>query len=338
MPAVGEDAYFKLSMSARAGLNGVLLYGTDEGLIAGAVRRIATDWKSEDEPLFLTASALRSDPALFEEAFGSFSLFGGRRLVVVEGIEESHLNLVKQVFESDQPGNYVVLSAGSLNKSSTLRATAERSSTFQAIGFYEETEAELAHRAEKYLQAAGLSLESGVAERLAELCGGERSVLEGEAAKLSLYLHGSERVTLADVDALCGSASAFDASTLVEAMVDGDSAAVDSSLSAARETGESAQMLNMIKWQLDRMHAVRASFEQSKNWDQSFMRAKPPVHFKAKDRWRSILAKVSSDHLDQVQRRLQEAIFLSRREAAVSEAIAERFVLSTTREMRSLSR
>jgi hypothetical protein len=39
-----------------------------------------------------------------------------------------------------------------------------------------------------------------------------------------------------------------------------------------------------------------------------------------------------------LQRRLQDAILLSRREAAVSEAIAERFVLSTTREMRYLSR
>jgi DNA polymerase III subunit delta len=334
MPAIAEDAYFKLSVAARDKLNGILLYGTDEGLVAGAVRKIAMDWKGDEEPQFLTGAALRSDPALLEEAFGSISLFGGRRVVIIEGIEESHLALTKLLFDPARTGNYVVLTAGSLNKSSALRSAAEQSGVFHALGFYEESEAELASRARRLLQVAGLAVDEGVDERLAELCGGERAVLEGEVSKLALYLHGSERVTLADVDSVCGSASAFDAAVLVEAMMVGDFEAVDQSLSAARESGESAQMLNVIKWQVDRMHVVRAAYEQSKNWDQSFMRAKPPVHFKAKDRWRTILSKVSAEQMDQLQRRLQDAILQSRREASVSEAIAERFILASTREMR----
>jgi DNA polymerase III subunit delta len=334
MPSIAEDAYFKLSVPAREKLNGILLYGTDEGLVAGAVRKIAMAWKGDEEPQFLTGAALRSDPALLEESFGSISLFGGRRVVIVEGIEESHASLVKLLFDPARTGNYVVLSAGSLNRSSALRSAAEQSGVFHALGFYEESEAELASRARRLLQAAGLAVDDGVDERLADLCGGERSVLEGEVSKLALFLHGVERVTLADVDSVCGSASAFDAAVLVEAMMAGDFEAVDQSLSAARESGESAQMLNVIKWQVDRMHAVRTAYEQSKNWEQSLMRAKPPVHFKAKDRWRALLSNVTSEQMDQLQRKLQDAIFQSRREASVADAIAERFILASTRDMR----
>ena len=338
MVAIAEDAYFKLPKSGREAFNAVLLYGTDSNLIATAQRQITQSWSGDEEPVQLKATDLRSDPAALESAYLGMSLFGGRRLIVLEGIEETHAPLLQQVFVMGKQANYVVLSAGNLNKSSNLRGAAESSRHVHSIGFYEETEFQLSARAARGLRSHGLSPEDGVADRLAMLSGGDRSVLEGEVEKLSLYLKGADCVTLADVDALSGNASAFDASELLEAVIGGDLLAAERAMSAARDIDETAQMLMAIKWQLDRMQSVRLSYEQSNNWEQAFARARPPVFFKVKDRWKALLSRVTAVQLDQLQRRLHDTIFAIRSQAVIGDAIAERFVLAAAREMRASQR
>ncbi len=338
MVAIAEDAYFKLPKSGRDAFNVVLLYGTDSSLVAAAQRRIALEWPGDEEPVQLKASDLRSDPAALESAYLGMSLFGGRRLIFLEGIEETHAPLLRQLFASEKAGNYVVLSAGNLNKSSTLRSAAESSRHVHSIVFFEETESQLSARAARGLQSNGLLPDEGVGVRLAMLSGGDRSVLEGEVEKLALYLKGADRVTLVDVDALSGNASAFDASDLLEAMIGGDLLSAERAMSAARDNDETGQMLMAIKWQLDRMQSVRLSYEQSNNWEQAFARARPPVFFKVKDRWKALLSRVTAVQLDQLQRRLHDSIFAGRSQAAIGDAIAERFVLAATREMRASQR
>jgi DNA polymerase III subunit delta len=338
MVAIAEEAFFKLSKAERDRFNGILLYGTDEGQIAAAQRRIIVGFKSEEQPLHLTGSEFRSDPGLLEASFLGMPLFGGRRLIHVDGVDESHVGILTPVLSSDAAANFVVMTAGSLNKSSALRGAAEVSRRFHAIGFYEETEAEVAARAKRLLASLGLSAEVDVAERLAELSGGDRGVLEGEAEKLGVYLKGSDRVTLADVDAICGNASAFDPASLVEAMVGGDLESAEVSMAAARDSGETGQMLNAMKWHLDRMHAVRLAYEQSNNWEQAMGRARPPVHFKVKDRWRNLLSRTTGQQLDQLQLRLQDAILATRKHASISDVLSERFVLASAREMRGSNR
>jgi DNA polymerase III subunit delta len=338
MVAIAEEAYFKLSNTSRQSFNGVLLYGSDDGQIASAQRRIISGFKSNEEPLYLTTQDVRSDPAALESAFLGMSLFGGRRLIVVEGIEENLLSHLSSVLNAQEVANFVVFVAGSLNKSSSLRGAFEASRLFHCMGFYEETDAEFTARAARSLQAAGLYTEEGVPEQLAELAGGERGVLEGEIEKLVLYLGGSGRVTLGDVTSLCGNASAFDPSVLLEAMLAGDLNDVEACLAAARESDETGQMLNALKWHLDRMQGVRLLYEQSSDWNQAMSRARPPVHFKVKARWQPLLARVTSQQFDQLQRRLQDAILQSRKHAALSDSLTERFVFAQTREMRMSQR
>lgn len=334
MVAIAEEAYFKLSKAVRDGFNGVLLYGSDEGQVASAQRRIVSGFTSDEEPLFLTGPELRSDPSLLEASFLGLSLFGGRRLIVVTAIDETHLPILSSIFGVDAIGNFIVFVAGSLNKSSTLRAEVEASRRFHALGFYEESEAELAARAARLLSAADLRPDEGVLPRLAELSGGERGVLEREIEKLSLYLAHARSVSLTDVEAVCGNASAFDAATLLEEVLSGDTNAVEMSLLAARANDETGQMLNALKWQLDRLVLVRAAYDQSGSWDQAFGRARPPVHFKAKERLRSILSRHTSTSLEQISIRVQETILTTRRQAMMGDVMAERFVLSAARELR----
>lgn len=335
MVAIAEEAYFKLPKSGRDSFNAVLLHGSDTGLVAAAQRRIAQNWKGDEEPVRLTGAELRSDPATLESAFLGMSLFGGRRLIMLEGVEETHAQVVEQLFAATRSANYVVLTAGSLNKSSKLRGAAEASRQCHAIVFHEESENQLAARVAVLLQSGGFSLEDGVASRLAMLSGGDRGVLEGEVEKLLLYRLGSERISMVDVDALSGNASAYDATELLEAVIAGDLMAAERAMSAARDSDDSAQMLNAVKWQLDRMQAVRLGFEQFGNWDQAFARARPPVFYKVKDRWKELLSRVTAPQFDQLQRRLQDAVFAGRSQAIVGDAVAERFVLASTREMRA---
>ena len=112
--------------------NGILLFGTDADGISAMQASVTTRFGGDEEPLRLQAAALRHDPALLSDAFYALSLLGGRRVIVVEGCEENHLKSLSPIIEEAREGNFVILSSGSLTKTSKLRMLATQAKRFHA--------------------------------------------------------------------------------------------------------------------------------------------------------------------------------------------------------------
>lgn len=317
-------------------LNGVLLFGTEEASIASAARQIIATLKLDDEPSRLVAASLRSDGAALDQAFRSMSLLGGRQAVVVEGCDEAHLPWLQPVIESRSLGNFVVLLAGSLNKSSKLRTSATDSTMFLTCGFYAESNESVLNRIRMNARTRGMAFAEGAAERFLELTGPDRGICENEFEKLCAYIHPAIEVGLADVEASCGDQASFDFDKLIEAVMDGRLEDADRIFDTLRADGEWRQALILLQMHLARLEQVRAALDRGDDLERAFRAAKPPVFFAAQKSMARQAKVFGLSDIAKAQVFVQQAILQSRQLGDLAETISARATLSLARTARQL--
>jgi DNA polymerase III subunit delta len=335
--AVVSDTELLTQVSKKhAGLNGVLLFGTEEANTATAARQVIAALKLEDEPTRFQSSSLRNDKAALDNAFRAMSLLGGRQSVIVEGCEETHLAWLQPIIEEQSLGNFVVLVAGSLNKSSKLRAAATTSQRFIAAGFYEETSESLLIRIRNTAAARGASFDEGAAERFLALCGTDRGIVDMELEKLCTYVLPSKQITIEDVEASCGDQASFDFDKLINAVMEGRLEEADRIFDTLRADGEWKQSLIMLQMHLTRLEQVRAALDRGDDMEKAFRAAKPPVFFGQQKGVARQVRAFSLGELVKAQTMIQQAILQSRQMGDLAETLTGRALLSLARTARQL--
>ena len=134
----------------------------------------------------------------------SISMFGGSKAVWVKGVGEGFLKAVLPLLEGKTQGNLVVAEAAVLPKNSQLRTQFEKSPHALILPLYEAEQGEIAGMVEHILAQDNLRIGPDSLARFIELAGTARGLARREAEKLALYCLGNERVSIEDVEAICG--------------------------------------------------------------------------------------------------------------------------------------
>jgi DNA polymerase III subunit delta len=316
--------------------NGLLIYGNDAAAAAVALRQVVAALGVGDQVERMDAASLKADPARLDDAFRAMSLLGDRQLIIVQDVDDAHLAALAGVVEAGSLGNFVVLLAGSLKKESKLRLAAERNPLFRAMALYAETGAAVVQRAEALLGAQGLGCDDGAADRLVELCGEDRSLLAAEAEKLALYCHPAKRVTVDDVEAICGDQARFEADRLIMAVLDGDMATTDRIYTSMALAGDGKSVLIMVQLYLSRLEAISAALARGQDLASACRAARPPIFDKQQAAAGRQLRAFSGDDLGRAQATVQAALLQSRQMAALGEAITGRCLMTLARMARQL--
>ena len=131
-----------------------LIYGPESGLVSIRAKKIATSIVTDLADPFLVVGLnekqLDEDKGLLSDEFAAISMLGGRKLIMVDGGNKMTESL-KMIFEApkklkktDQDtfrivgDNFILISAGDLDKSSSLRKFAEASPHIATIACYED--------------------------------------------------------------------------------------------------------------------------------------------------------------------------------------------------------
>lgn len=211
----------------------ILLHGPDAAGSAELAGTIVRGAGAEVEKVSLSSASLKAEPALLADEAASFSLFGGRRVIVAEGGEEL-LGAVEALLASPPGGNLAIAIAGALRKGSKLLAAAEASPRAMACVSYVPEGREADRVVAEMARKLGLSVAPAVAHRVAEAGSGDRSLIAQELSKFALFLDAApDRPATLDpevVAVLSADADEGDISRLVDAVVDGDAAALDNEM------------------------------------------------------------------------------------------------------------
>lgn len=218
-----------------------LLHGPDVSGSDALVGRLRAALGPDAERVVLSPAALKTDPALLSDEAASFSLFGGKRYILVEGGGDDLLDAVDNLLAATVPGNPVLIVTGAMRKGSKLLALVEAAPGALAFASYVPEGRDADRMVIDLGRAAGLIIAPASARRIADANAGDRSMIALELDKFALFLDATPdapaTLDAETIDALSAGAEEGDLTRAVDAVLDGDAAALHRELTQLAGSG-----------------------------------------------------------------------------------------------------
>jgi DNA polymerase-3 subunit delta len=267
----------------------ILLSGPDESASRGLALEAVRALGDPQDPMSLTdlsADELKADPAKLADEAASVSMFGSRRVIRVTGAADSTAEAVRILLAAPVAGNPVVMLAGDLSKTSTLRKLAEDSAHALALHSYPLAGAELDRWLQAEARTLGLRLDSSVTDRLLSATGADTGILASELAKFALYLDATPETPRAldrsHLAALGADSAEEDMGLLVNAIVAGNAAAAERQLRLL-EGSSAIPALRALARRLLQMAEARTAVDNGQQPQAAVRALRPPIFYKDAD-------------------------------------------------------
>lgn len=314
----------------------ILVFGPDNGLVRERVVRLVRTAVDDPSDPFrvaeLTPAVLKDDPARLADEAAALALTGGRRAVVVRDGGDSLSSLFQGFLANPMGDALVVVEAGDLGPRSSLRKLFEGADNAAALASYGDEGGSLQHVIQEELKAAGLAVEPDALAFLMDHLGGDRRLTRAELQKLAIYMGGPGRVRLDDALACIGDTASLSMDDLALATAEGDHATAQRVLDRLfREGTHAVGVLRALSRHFQRLHLASGLMAQGKSADQAMAALKPPVIFKAADRFRRQLTRWPADRVGRALELLIEAEADCKSTGMPAEEICSRAVMQLAR-------
>lgn len=294
-----------------------LLHGPDEAGAAEIAARLARALGPDAERVDIEPRTLRDSPGRLADEAASMSLFGGARLIRVQGVDEYAVEAITLLLGAEKAGNPVVAIGPGLKTSGKLVKLAIAAPGAMAHACYVPEGLDATRLATSIAREHGLRLSGDVPQRLASACGGDRAVLTREIEKLALYLDAApDRPRDADGQALdaigadLGDAEMFGT---IEAMLDGRVAELGEELARLTQGGGSAiPLLRQLARRLLALAELRVDVDAGGSVDEVlekhrvFFREKAATA-RALKRWNAVQIARAIDRVREAERALMRS-------------------------------
>ena len=308
-----------------------LVHGNDEGLIHERAKVLVNSaLEGEADPMRLVrmdGDALAREPgALADEAY-AISMFGGSRAIWVEARSKDLSGLLEPLMARPPQDCKIVIEAGNLKKGAPLRSLFEKRSDAASVECYPDERKALLSVLEMEAQAANVSVSPEARDYLMGLLGADRLTSRGEIVKLMMYARGSERVELADVEAIVADAAPSGLDSVIDQALSGNIEATERGLGRYfADGGDAGGLMARLLARMVLLLNLRHEMDQGKALDQAlqgqFFRPSPAA--------RAALARQTEVWNSGALRRRLPALLASvgrvRRESRLGEVIAARFL------------
>ncbi|MBI1340593.1 DNA polymerase III subunit delta [bacterium] len=259
-----------------------LIHGDDRGLVAFAADRLARTWVPDGDEFDLvrmTEDDLRQDAGRLGDELCARSLLGGTRLVRLRIERETSAKPAIDALADIDAGklfaeSFWIVEAGSLGRTSKLRAAFEASARAAALHLFPDSEEAIAELIRTGLAEARVKIEPAAVGLLSFELAGDRRLALSELEKLSLFGEGLDRaLSIDDVRALSATEQATGADDASDAALAGRHADAVRDLDRMLDAGGSPiSALRTLHFRLMRMmDAVASNASQG-------MRLRPPVY------------------------------------------------------------
>ncbi len=209
---------------AQEKIAGCLLFGPEAALVNYRFNLIAKKIAPNLSDPFLVANIskekLVEDKAILADEFFSYSMLGGRKLILIRDADAQAGAALKMLF-SDQDfakksDNFILIQGGDLDKSSPLRKICEENSHFAAIACYEDDERVIKKFIADELLRHKVKFNLDVTLILFEKFGKNRQIILAELEKILVFLGEEKNLTVELVKKLSTSEAEISANEFVE--------------------------------------------------------------------------------------------------------------------------
>lgn len=278
--------YFARPEPERAGL---LIFGADGMRVA--LRRqeviaalIGPEGEAEMRLSRIPAGDLRKSPSLLSDAMRAQGFFPGPRVAFLEDATDSHAPVVEEALADWRTGDAaVVVTAGNLTPRSALRKIFENHANAYAIGIYDDPPSR--EEIEETLRRAGLTAIGG--EAMTDLLGLARVLDPGDfrqtVEKIALYKFGDATpLSPADVAACAPATTEAAVDDLLHVVAEGRTG--DLGPLMRRLDGQGVNAVTLCISAMRHFRTLHAAACDPGGAASGIGRARPPVHFRSRDR------------------------------------------------------
>jgi DNA polymerase III subunit delta len=276
-------------------IRAVLLYGPDIGLARERAdilaQTVCQDLKDPFRVADLSGAALAADPTRLADEAAQMSLIGGRRVIRVHDAADRLAALFAGFLETAPGDGFIVVEAGDLPGSSTLRRAFDDSPRAVAIGCYPDTLRDRAALIRDTLRAHRITASAEAAQYLVDHLGSDRQLTRAELEKLVLYAGEGSQIELDDVRLSVGDSAALATDDALMAAAEGDTGKVDRVLDRVFQEGESAvSVVRAMLRHLHRLHVLAARLTAGVTIAEVMRMARPAIFYRQEDSFKRQLA------------------------------------------------
>lgn len=204
---------------------GCVIYGPEQSLVNYRFDLVSKKIVSDLSDPFLVSNLNKeklSDKGILADEFFSFSMLGGRKLILVKDSDVACAAALKVLFEDDnfhksdwKNSNFILIAAGDLDRSSALRKMAEDNSYFAAIPCYEDDERVIKKFIFDELRKKQIKSSPQVVDYMLESLGKNRQTILAELEKIEVFLADNKDLTPEIAEKLIGSEAEISANEFV---------------------------------------------------------------------------------------------------------------------------
>ncbi|MEM1307818.1 MAG: DNA polymerase III subunit delta, partial [Pseudomonadota bacterium] len=191
----------------------IVAFGTDPGRVSEVAGTAAKAAAARSEP---PAEILRIDDADLEDApdrlmveLNTVPMFGGAKVIRTTLGRRVTSASLKPLLDGPPPPATLVVEAGNLKPTDALRKSADKLAWAASLACYADTDRSVADLITSIVSDAGQTIAPDARNALVARLGADRALSRNEIEKLTLYATGRPEITVADVDAIVGDASAL---------------------------------------------------------------------------------------------------------------------------------
>ena len=258
-------------------VSGILLYGSDTGLIRSRARRATRSVLGQDEHPFRFALLPREEHSRLREELASLPLGGGRRVVRVQSATDALVGVLEAA-SADITDLLVVLEANALAPRSKLRIMAEHRFGWAAVPCFPEPAA-ITSEITQALTQSGLRVMEDAVAFLAMVLEGDFAQRQSELEKLSLFAADVGMVDLNQAINSCIGKVGASLAITVNAALSGDAALTDRMLEDLEQEGASGiGLLAVLSIDLQRLLRVQTLVERGISLQDAGQSLFPPIY------------------------------------------------------------
>ncbi|MFN7039452.1 MAG: DNA polymerase III subunit delta [Alphaproteobacteria bacterium] len=185
-------------------IKSILIYGPDNGLASERVQSLTRKLGGKlDDPfnIFeLNYDKVKDHPYYLKELIYSISLTGQRKIIKIISVSSNINPELCEILSNIKTQNIVIMIAGELPPSSSVRKFFETNINSASIACYTEENQALRSFISNYLKKHNFTYENGVIEQLEELISGDRFIIKNELDKLMTYVGDRKNIQLSDIE------------------------------------------------------------------------------------------------------------------------------------------
>jgi len=311
-----------------------LVYGPDQGAVTERAETLAAVLSARQPEgatlVRIGSDELSGDPGRIADEANADLLFGGPPLIRLKVVDGRHnvANAVRPLIEAPPEAAALIVEAEELRGSNALKKLFEDAPAAAALPCYEATAEDTADLARTAMREAGLQIAPDALDYLVAHLGGDRGVTRRELEKLVLYAGDASEVTLEDVIAVSGESVELRNDRLIDHAMTGDVARLADDLNRLKaEGGSPASLLSQALSHLIMLSGLAAEAGRGAAIGPLVDRARPPVHFRRKDKVARTLELWPLPSLQRARAALDAAVLETRQMPALDYAIASTVLL-----------